>query len=217
MPNERSLDARPYAPFSCLPHLLEHQAWRIPDAPAILAPGRAPLTYRRLYQHIDKVGRTLRAAGLGGRDRVAVVLPNGPEMPVAILAVAACAACAPVNPALGAEELDRYFADLQPRALIAQAETDSQARRVALSRGIRVMELSTAPEVEAGLFELTGVPGTVQSHEKVSPNDVALLLPTSGTTSRPKIVRQTHANLCMSAYATGAALALTLRPDRMSQ
>jgi acyl-CoA synthetase (AMP-forming)/AMP-acid ligase II len=209
MPNEHSLDARPCAPFSCLPHLLEHQAWRIPDAPAILAPGRAPLTYRRLYQHIDKVARTLRAAGIGGRDRVAVVLPNGPEMPVAILAVAACAACAPVNPALGAEELERYFADLQPRALIAQAETDSQARRVALSRGIRVLELSTAPEVEAGLFELTGVPGTVQSQEKVSPNDVALLLPTSGTTSRPKIVRQTHANLCMSAYATGAALALT--------
>jgi acyl-CoA synthetase (AMP-forming)/AMP-acid ligase II len=209
MSNKRSLDARPCVPFSCLPHLLEHQARRIPDAPAILAPGRAPLTYRRLYQHINMMGRTLRAAGIGGRDRVAVVLPNGPEMPVAILAVAACAACAPVNPAFGTEELDRYFADLQPRALITQAETDSPARRVALSRGVRVIELSTAPEMEAGLFELTGELGDAQSHEKVSPNDVALLLPTSGTTSRPKIVRQTHANICTSAYLTGAALALT--------
>ena len=45
------------------PHLLEHQAKRIPDAPAILAPGRAPLTYSRLYQHIDETGRTLRAMG----------------------------------------------------------------------------------------------------------------------------------------------------------
>src|SRR5271156_4612188 len=132
MPNERSLDARPRVPFSCLPHLLEHQARRIPDAPAILAPARVLLTYRRLYQHIDNMGRRLRAAGIGARDRAAVVLPNGPEMPVAILAVAACAACAPVNPALGDEELDRYFADLQPRALITQAETGSLARRVAL-------------------------------------------------------------------------------------
>src|SRR5712675_1888477 len=102
MPTERFFGPRPSVPFLCLPHLLEHQARRIPDAPAILAPGRAPLSYGRLYQHIDKMGCTLRAAGIGGRDRVAVVLPNGPEMPVAILAVAACATCAPVNPAFGA-------------------------------------------------------------------------------------------------------------------
>ena len=209
MSNERSLDARPCFPFSCLPHLLEHQARRIPDAPAILAPGRVPLTYRRLYQHIAKMGRTLQAAGIGGRDRVAVVLPNGPEMPVAVLAVTRCAACAPVNPAFGAEELERYFADLQPRALITQAGTDSAARRVALAHGIRLIELSTVPESEAGLFELTGALGDEQSLVEVSPNDVALLLPTSGTTSRPKIVRQTHANICTSAYLTGAALALT--------
>ena len=116
-------------------HLLEHQAKRIPDAPAILAPGRAPLTYGRLYQHIDRMGRTLRAMGIGRRDRVAVVLPNGPEMAVAVLAVAGSAACAPMNPAYGAEELDRYFADLRPRALITQAGIDSPARRAALSRG----------------------------------------------------------------------------------
>ena len=155
------------------------------------------------------MGRTLRAMGIGRHDRVAVVLPNGPEMAVAILTVAASAACAPLNPAYGAEELDRYFADLRPRALITQAGIDSPARRVALSRGIRVIELSTASEAEAGLFALTGDQGSAPSHEPVSPNDVALLLPTSGTTSRPKIVPQTHANICMSAYAPGAALALT--------
>jgi acyl-CoA synthetase (AMP-forming)/AMP-acid ligase II len=209
MPNERSGDARPPIPFSCLPHLLEYQARRIPDAPAILAPNRTPLTYRRLYRQIEKVGDTLRAMGIGSRDRVALVLPNGPELPVAIFAVAACAACAPVNPALGVEELDRYFADLQPRALITQAGTDSSARRAALSRGIGVIDLSTASEAEAGLFELTAERGNAQSHEEIGPSNVALLLPTSGTTSRPKIVPQTHANICESAYASAAALALT--------
>ena len=159
MPAERSTDPRPSVPFSCLPHLLEHQAKRIPDAPAILAPGRAPLTYGRLYQHIDKMGRTLRAMGIGRRDRIAVVLPNGPEMAVAILTVAASAVCAPLNPAYGAEELDRYFADLQPRALITQAGINSPARRAALSRGVRVIELSTASDAEAGLFTLTGDQG----------------------------------------------------------
>jgi acyl-CoA synthetase (AMP-forming)/AMP-acid ligase II len=208
MTTVHSTELRPSVPFSCLHHLLEHQAKRFPDLPAILAPGRVPLTYRRLYQHVEEAGRALRATGIRHGDRVAVVLPNGPEMAVAVLTVAANAACAPVNPAYGAEELDRYFADLRPRALITQCGIDSPARRVALSRGIRVVELSAAPEAEAGHFTLTGDQGRPPSDEQASPSDVALLLLTSGTTSRPKIVPLTHAKVCTSACAHGAALAL---------
>ena len=208
MPAEHSVEPRPL-PFSSLPHLLEHQAKRIPDAPAILAPGRAALTYGLLYEHINKMGRALRAMGIGRRDRVAVVLPNGPEMAVAILTVEAWAVCAPLNPAYGAEELERCFADLQARALITQAGIDSPARRAARSQGVRVFELSTAFDTAAGLFTLTGDPGRAPSHGTVKPGDLALLLPTSGTTSRPKIVPLTHANICTSAYSTGAALALS--------
>lgn len=152
-----STEPRPFVPFSCLHHLLEHQATRIPEAPATLAPGRAPLTYRRLYQHLKKGGA--RAAGVGRSDRVAVMLPNGPEMAVAVLTVAANATCAPVNPAYGVEELDRYFADLRPRALITQSGIDLPARRAARSRGVRVVELSTASDAEAGLFTLTADQG----------------------------------------------------------
>ena len=209
MPAKGSAGARPSIPFSCLPHLLEHHAKRIPDAPAILAPGRPPLTYRRLYQHIENMRCTLRAMGVGRHDRVAVVLPNGPEMAVAFLTVAANAACVPMNPAYGTEELDRYFADLRPRVLITQAGIDSPARRAALTRGVRVIELSHAVDAEAGLFTPTGGQGSALSDEPVSATDVALLLLTSGTTSRPKIVPQTHANICASAWSSVAAMALT--------
>ena len=208
MPTAHSLEPRPTVSFSSLPHLVEHQATRNPDAPAILAPGRAPLSFGRLFQHIDQVGRTLRAMGIGRRHRMAVVLPNGPEMAVAVLTVAASAICAPINPAYGAEELDRYFADLQPHALLTVAGLDSSARRVALSHGIRVVELSAVFSAEAGLFTLTGDHGGASRREPVSPSDVALLLLTSGTTSRAKIVPLTHANLCASAYSSGVALAL---------
>ena len=199
---------RSFPPFSCLPHLLEYQAKRIPDAPAILGPGRRPLTYRRLHQHTDKVGRVLRAMGIGRHDRVAVVLPNGPEMAVAILSVATSAACVPINPAYQAEELGRYFTDLRPRALIVEAGINSSARRVAHSRGISIVELSMAPDAEAGLFTLSGEERAAL-HDWAKPADVALLLLTSGTTSRPKIVPLTHGNLCSSAYNSVAALALT--------
>lgn len=194
--------------FACVTHLLEHQAKRIPQAPAILAPGRAPLTYRHLNQHIEEIGRTLRAMGIGRHDRVAVVLPNGPELAVAILSVEASATCVPLNPAYGVEELDRYFAELQPRALITPIGVDSPARRAAFSRGVGVLELSIASSAPAGQFTLTGDQGVATLDEPVSPGDVALLLPTSGTTSRPKIVPLTHANICTSALAHGLALAL---------
>jgi acyl-CoA synthetase (AMP-forming)/AMP-acid ligase II len=209
MPDERSAHSRPSILFSCLPHLLEHQAKRLPDAPAILAPGRAPLTYGRLCQHVVRMGHTLRVMGIGRHDRIAIVLPNGPEMAVAILAVASNAACAPMNPAYGGEELDRYFADLRPCALITQGGIESPARRVALSRGIRIFELSAASDAEAGVFTLEGRQARARSHEPVRLADVALLLFTSGTTSQPKIVPLTHANICASAYSSAAALALT--------
>ena len=208
MPNQRSVDARGSVPFLCPPLVLEHQAKRIPDAPAIFAVGRAPLTYARLYQHVDHMGCVLRALGIGRHDRVAVVLPNGPEMAVAVLTVMAVAACAPMNPAYTTEEVERYFADLQPRALITQSGVDSPARRIALSRGIRVIELSAQIDAEAGLFTINEHEVLAPSLQSISPNDVAVLLPTSGTTSRPKIVPQTHGSICASAYAHGAALAL---------
>ena len=86
-------------PASSLYHLLRGHARRFADAPAILAPDCVPLSYRRLYRHIDDIGRTLRAKGIGRDDRLAVLMPNGPELAVAIVAVAANAACASINPA----------------------------------------------------------------------------------------------------------------------
>jgi acyl-CoA synthetase (AMP-forming)/AMP-acid ligase II len=208
MPPKRSPELRSADQYLCLPHLLDHQAKRIPDALAILAPGRVPLSYGGLYQHIDEMGVMLRSMGVGRQDRIALVLSNGPEMAVAILAVSTIAACAPMNPAFGADEFDRCFADLRPRALIAEAGIDSPARSVALARGIPVIDLSAAPDAEAGLFTLTGSEAVASSQESISPRDVALLLYTSGTTSRPKIVPLTHANICSQAYRWGPALAL---------
>ena len=195
--------------FSCLPELFEYYARRTPDASAILAPGRVPLTYGRLYRHIDEIGRSLRIMGIGCHDRVAVVMPNGPELVAAIACVASNAACAVINPAYAVEELERYFADLRPNALITQAEIDSPIRRLAISRGMHVIELSTTPDVEAGLFTLIAYPPGKPSHEPVGPGSTAVLLLTSGTTSRPKIVPLTHANICASAYSMVSALALT--------
>src|SRR6202051_3348712 len=86
-------------PFLLLNELFEYYARHSPDAAAILAPDCSALSYGALYQQISYVGGALRAMGLGRHDRVAVVLPNGPEMAVAVLVVAASATCLPTNTA----------------------------------------------------------------------------------------------------------------------
>ena len=112
------------------------------------------------------MGRTLRAMGIGRHDRVAVVLPNGPEMAVAILAVAASAACAPMNPAYRAEELDRYFADLRPRALITQAGIDSPAA-VWRSHAASVSSSCRPRSMQRPVFLLSLATDTVRHHRRV--------------------------------------------------
>jgi acyl-CoA synthetase (AMP-forming)/AMP-acid ligase II len=195
-------------PFSSLYDLLQGHARRFADAPAILAPDCAPLSYRRLYRHIDDTGHVLRAKGIGRDDRLVVLMPNGPELAVAIVAVAANAACASINPAYSAEEFERYFADLKPRALIVPAGVDGPARRVAQARGVPVFDLTPTGEV-AGLFTLAGTAAANPSSDPIGPGTTALFLFTSGTTSRPKIVPLTHANICTSAFSAVAALQLS--------
>jgi acyl-CoA synthetase (AMP-forming)/AMP-acid ligase II len=189
--------------------LIQVQAERIPQAISIAAVGRSPLTYGRLREHIEDAVKDLNAMGVSRNDRVAIVLANGPEMAVAFLATACAATCAPLNPAYRAEEFDFYLTDLKARALIVQSETDSPARAVAESRGIPVLELSPRINEEAGLFMLRGEKRWCPNRSGYAePDDVALVLHTSGTTSRPKIVPLTHTNLCSSAHNIRAALEL---------
>ena len=195
--------------------LLEGWAERIPDAVALVAPGRMPLTYGRLWKHIEIVVQSLRSVGVARHDRVAIVLPQCPEMVTAFLAVAAGASSAPLNPAYRVNEFEFYLADLHAKALIVQAGLDSPARAIAVARGIPVIELRPEPDAEAGKFTLVGAQDSPRpvGDGFAEAGDVALVLHTSGTTSRPKSVPLTHINICTSARNIGASLEL-LESDR---
>lgn len=208
-----------FAASLSLRSMLREKARQTPGAIAIMSPGRAPLTYGRLLQQVETVIAELRAAGVRRQDRVAVVLPNGPEMAVAFLAVAACSACAPLNPAYRASEFDFYLSDLNARALLVYEGLNSPAADVARERGLAIIELSAVTGDSAGVFNLSGSDSSGQINPDCSryedieidcsqPEDVALVLHTSGTTSRPKIVPLTHANICASARNIQATLAL---------
>ncbi len=189
--------------------MLEERARENPEATAIAAPGLPPLSYGRLLRHVRDVAQTLRASGVGGNDRVALVLPNGPEMATAFLAVASGAVCAPLNPAYRQGEFDFFLSDLGAKVLVVQEGTGGSAVAAARSRGIPVLTLSVDPGAEAGIFTLSGG-GDMRRPADVlaASGDVALVLHTSGTTSRPKIVPLTHSNLLTSARSIRETLAL---------
>ena len=176
---------------------------------AIASPGRDPLTYAALAERVlDAAGR-LRALGIGPDDRVALVLPNGPEAAVAFLSVAVCAACAPLNPTYRASEFHFYLSDLAPRALLCWADADTPAAEVAGALGVRVLRLRPEARRPAGWFTLLGADRSDGPPDSPRPEQIALLLHTSGTTSRPKMVPLTHRNLCASMQNIGATLRLT--------
>ena len=190
--------------------LIKTSTRHCPDGLALLAPGRPPLTYRRLQDLCDEVAQQLPRMGISRDDRVAVVLGNGPELASSFLAVGAAAACAPLNPDYREAEFDFYLEDLNARALVVQQGVDSPARAAARKRGVAVLEVVAEPSVAAGVFTLTGPSSSFPAvRGEVRADDVALVLHTSGTTARPKRVPLTQANVCASAQNIRSTLHLT--------
>ena len=180
-------------------------------APAILAPERPTLGFGALRELADATVARLNALGIGRGDRVAIVLPNGPEMATAFVTVACGATTAPLNPAYRAEELDFYLSDLRAKALVVAEGEQGPAVEAARRHGARILRLGTAPERPAGWFGLTaeGGGGTPVATGAAQAEDEALVLHTSGTTSRPKIVPLLQRNLAASARHIRTTLALT--------
>jgi acyl-CoA synthetase (AMP-forming)/AMP-acid ligase II/acyl carrier protein len=193
-----------------LGELVARQAGNNPLAPAIDAPERGPLDYGRLQVMVSEIGQAVRALGVTRNDRIAIVLPNGPEMAVAFLGVASAAVAAPLNPTYRRDEFEFYLTDLRARALLVPAGGNSPAVDVARARGIPLIEVMPRPGEPAGMLTICGRrPAASSGLEPAEPSDIALVLHTSGTTSRPKQVPLSHANLCASAANVARALDLT--------
>jgi len=179
---------------------------------ALSAPDLPPLRWGALREQVQKTIDDLNGAGIGRGDRVAMVLRNGPENAAAFFSLAAGAATAPLNPGYREDELDFYLGDLRPRALVLEAGVDSPARTVAARLDIPLIELHPEPARGAGSFRLepaAALRGKARSPGAGQPDDVALLLHTSGTTARPKLVPLTQSNLTASARNIATALSLT--------
>jgi acyl-CoA synthetase (AMP-forming)/AMP-acid ligase II len=182
---------------------------------AISAPGRPALTYRELRTLIASTLASLNALGVGRNDRVGIVLNNGPEMATCYMACASGTTSAPLNPAYRADEFEFYLSDLNAKVLIVEQGSASPAIAVAQKLGVRVVDLVVPPGAPAGSFTLqardVGAATATPNGGFSQPADVGMVLHTSGTTSRPKIVPLSVGNLCASAQNICNTLQLTAK------
>src|ERR1043166_3974200 len=142
--------------FSCLGDLLAFHGRTAPGRAAILAPDGVAGSYGDLLAHTNAAVRALRSLGIGPSDRVAVILPSGPDAAVAIVAVASGAVCVPLNPGYTADEWQGYFGDLQITALLTRADINSPSRGVAHALGIPVIDMVPREGEGPGAFSLVG-------------------------------------------------------------
>jgi oxalate---CoA ligase len=178
---------------------------------ALRAPQREALHYDGLRQQINATIKAMNTFGIGRNDRVAIVLHNGPDMGSAFVSVACGATAAPLNPVYRAEEFEFYMNDLNSKALLVEKGSQSPAVAMAEKLGIMILELT--PGAHAGEFTIAPQKAFDGSPSKnggaAQADDVALILHTSGTTSRPKIVPLSHRNVSASAQNIRDTLALS--------
>ena len=178
------------------------------------APGQESLSYGALSDLVEKTVLTLNRNGIHRNDRVAIVLPNGPEMAASFIAISCGATAAPLNPAYQKAEFDFYLSDLNAGALVVEENSLSPSLESARELNIPILILKKGSSLIAGEFELEPVAHLHQDETVITPDfaradDIALVLHTSGTTSRPKIVPLTQKNICASAENIRTTLALT--------
>ena len=134
--------------------LLESLEKRSPAAPALLGLCGKPASYQDLLQQVHRTAVWLAFKGIGRRDRVAIVMPDGPEMASLFLGVCSVTTCDPLNPAYKVNEFDFYLSDLEPRLVIVDSSIESAVRSAALARKIEVVELHSHASDQAGSFQL---------------------------------------------------------------
>ena len=164
------------------------------------------LSYGEFKIFNEKISRQLAATNIMSSDRAAIVLPNGPLMASSFLSISSYMSAAPLNPSYKQEEFEFYLDDLKPKFLLVEPNSKSLAVIAAKNLDIPVFEMKISDNQPLGTFELFD-----KETDYKNPNDYdeALVLHTSGTTSRPKIVPLSNLNVFTSAVNISKSLKLT--------
>ena len=148
------------------------------------------VTYAEVGRRIEKVQEILTCAGLHAGDKVALLSSNMPNWGVCYFAVTSAGMVAvPILPDFSGEELDMIIAHSEAKALLVSDRLFTKLSKQTIERlnvVVRTKNLGVIAQRVKGEGSMA-VP---------KPDDLAVIIYTSGTTSKPKGVMLTHAALC---------------------
>ncbi len=175
---------------------IEQQARRTPHMPAVQA-GAHQLTYAQLDENANRLANHLRAEGVGRGDLVAVICQRGPGLLTAILAVQKAGACyVPVDPSYPSQRMQYIVGHAQARHLVFEsAAIDLAAKLPAVLHGeVVLIAMDDAPaNVPAAHGPAQWRAASALALARVAePDDLMVVLYTSGSTGHPKGVALGH-------------------------
>ena len=183
------------------------------ETTAVVLPERGiRITYDSLRRQVAAAADVFASAGIGNAARVAMALPNGLETIVCFLGASVAGTSAPLNPAYRHDEFVFFLEDTDAKLLVLPPAGADEARRAAAERGVPILDADVDPEGTVRFFPAS----TGRTAGPPQPDDVALILHTSGTTGRPKRVPLRHRNLAVSAENIARTYQLTANDVAMT-
>ena len=177
-----------------------------PDAPCLILPGDAPVTYAQIRDRAARIAALLTVSGLQPGDRVAAQVEKSPEALALYLGpIRAGGVFLPLNPAYTAAEVAYFVGDAEPVAIVCDPAREAETRTA--SAAAKVFTLDAA-----GAGTLTDDAGAMAADEPAAarrPDDLAAILYTSGTTGRSKGAMLSHDNLLSNARTLTDAWEIT--------
>jgi long-chain acyl-CoA synthetase len=152
-----------------------------PGRPALARDGQL-LTVRELHTRVEGIARTLTSQGFGVGDRLALLLPNGPDYVELVYACSMLGVIAvPLNTRLSTKEIDGVLEDARPHGIVRHS-----------SLAVPDAQLGWQQVIDQAPLPISSGPAPKVFYD---PDAVQGLIYTSGTTGQPKGVMVTHANI----------------------
>ena len=176
---------------------------------SVIIPGGPNINYQDFRDEVEKIAGLLAGYGVNKGSAVSIVLENSLDFMVDFLAVTrAGAIAAPLNPAYTVDEFKFFMEDADAKLVIVSAGATA-AIEAANSLSIPFLISRVNSDGKVALSHEDNNLSKSIDPENPSPDDIALFLHTSGTTSRPKGVPLTHSNLMTSLNNIVKTYALT--------
>lgn len=177
--------------FKTLYEVVKHSVEKFSSRIAFTMIDSEDVTYKEVGERIDKVQDMLLNAGVGAGDKVAILSSSMPNWGVSYFAVTTAGMIAvPILPDFTSEELDLILEHSEAKAILVSDKLYTKLSKritekmniIIRTKGLNIISQSVHERAEKRIPE---------------PDDLAVIIYTSGTTSKPKGVMLTHYNISM--------------------